>query len=205
MLGILVVPVLIFVYYFKKYTVTRNGFIIAGIVSLIILGFVQSIVIPGVVSLSAKFELFFVNTMGMPFNSGTIFYFIVLIGAIVWGLQYTARRKKGMWNTALLCFTALLIGYSSFFILIIRSQANTPIDENNPEDAISLLSYLKREQYGDWPIIYGQYYNAPLYYGNDDDPAAEPLFSVDKNDPTPHYVDGDPIYARDDKAGKYFV
>ena len=205
LLGILVIPLFVFVYYFKKYKTTRNGFIITGIVSLIVLGIVQSIIIPGVVSLSAKFELFFVNTMGMPFNSGTIFYFIALIGAIVWGLRYTAKRKKVMWNTALLCLTALLIGYSSFFILIIRSKANTPIDENNPENAISLLSYLKREQYGDWPILYGQDYNAPLYYGNDDDPAAEPMHSIDKDDQTPHYTDGDPVYVRDDKAGKYII
>ncbi|MEK6616362.1 MAG: DUF2723 domain-containing protein, partial [Bacteroidota bacterium] len=205
LLGILVIPLFVFVYYFKKYKTTRNGFIIAGIVSLVMLGFVQSIVIPGVVSLSAKFELFFVNTMGMPFNSGTIFYFMALIGAIVWGLRYTMKRKKVMWNTALLCFTALLIGYSSFFVLIIRSKANTPIDENNPENAISLLSYLNREQYGDWPILFGQDYNAPLYYGNDDDPAAESMYSVDKNDQTPHYVNGKPIYVRDDKAGKYVI
>ena len=205
LLGILVIPVFVFVYYFKKYKVTRNGFIICGIVSVAILGIVQSVIIPGVVSLSAKFELLFVNSFGLPFNSGTIFYFIALIGAIVWGLNYTAKNKKVLWNTALLCITALLIGYSSFFVLIIRSQANPPIDENNPENAISLLSYLNREQYGDWPIMYGQYFNAPLYYGNDDDPAAEPLYSVDKDDPTPHYVDGKPIYVRDDKAGKYVI
>jgi hypothetical protein len=205
LLGILVIPIFVFVYYFKKYKVTRNGFILAGITSLAILGFVQSIVIPGVVSLSAKFELFFVNSLGMPFNSGTIFYFLILIGAIVLGLQYTAKKKKILWNTAILCFTALLIGYSSFFIIVIRSQANTPIDENNPENAISLLSYLNRDQYGSWPISYGQYYNAPLYYGTDDDPAAGPMISVDKDDQTPHYVDGQPLYARDTKTGKYVV
>ena len=205
LLGILVIPCLVFVYYFKKYKVTRKGFIITGIVSVILLGIVQSVIIPGVVSLSAKFELFFVNSMGMPFNTGTIIYFLVLIGGIAWGLNYTIKKKKVLWNTALLCFTALLIGYSSFFILIIRSKANTPIDENNPENAISLLSYLKREQYGDWPILYGQYYNAPLYYGKDADPESEPMYSVDPNDPTPHYVDADPIYARDDKAGKYVI
>jgi len=205
LLGILVIPIFVFVYYFKKYKVTRNGFILAGIISIAILGFIQSIVIPGVVSLSAKFELFFVNSLGMPFNSGTIFYFVVLIGAIVLGLRYTMKKKKVLWNTALLCFTALLIGYSSFFIIVIRSKANTPIDENNPENAISLLSYLKREQYGDWPILYGQYYNAPLYYGTDDDPASAPMISVDRDDETPHYVDGDPIYVRDDKAGKYVI
>jgi hypothetical protein len=205
LLGILVIPIFVFVYYFKKYKVTRNGFILAGITSLAILGFVQSIVIPGVVSLSAKFELFFVNSLGMPFNSGTIFYFLILIGAIVLGLQYTAKKKKILWNTAILCFTALLIGYSSFFIIVIRSQANTPIDENNPENAISLLSYLNRDQYGSWPISYGQYYNAPLYYGTDDDPAAGPMVSVDKDDQTPHYVDGQPLYARDNKSSKYVI
>lgn len=205
LLGILVIPVLGYVYYFKKYKVTRKGFIIAGIISVLLLGVVQSLIIPGVVSLSAKFELFFVNSFGMPFNSGTIIYFIVLISAIIWGLKYTIQKKKYLLNTALLCFTALLIGYSSFFILIIRSQANPPIDENNPDNAISLLSYLKREQYGDWPILYGQDFNAPLFYGTDSDPEAEPLYSVDANDPTPHYVDGDPIYARDEKAGKYVI
>jgi hypothetical protein len=205
LLGILVIPIFVFVYYFKKYKITRNGFILAGISSLAILGFVQSIVIPGVVSLSAKFELFFVNSLGMPFNSGTIFYFLILIGAIVFGLQYTAKKKKILWNTAILCFTALLIGYSSFFIIVIRSQANTPIDENNPENAISLLSYLNRDQYGSWPISYGQYYNAPLYYGTDDDPAAGPMISVDIDDQTPHYVDGQPLYARDTKTGRYVV
>lgn len=205
LLGILVIPAFVFVYYFKKYKVTRKGFILTGILSLIILGLVQSVIIPGVVSLSAKFELFFVNTIGMPFNSGTIFYFILLIGVIVWGLYYTAKKKKVLWNTIILCFTALLIGYSPFFILIIRSQSNPPIDENNPENAISLLSYLKREQYGDWPILHGQYYNAPLFYGKDVDPESDPLYDVDENDPTPHYADGDPVYVRDEKAGKYVV
>ncbi|HEY4800803.1 MAG TPA: DUF2723 domain-containing protein, partial [Bacteroidia bacterium] len=205
LLGILVIPGIVFIYYFKKFKVTRNSFILAGIISIALLGIVQSVIIPDVVALSAQFELFFVNNFGMPFNSGTIIYFLVLIGAIVWGLRFTARRKKAFWNTMILCFTALLIGYSSFFVLIIRSQAKTPINENAPENAINLLSYLKREQYGDWPIMYGQDYNAPLYYGNDEDPAASPLYSVDKNDPTPHYVDADPVYARDYKTGKYVV
>lgn len=205
LLGILVIPVLGYVYYFKKYKATRNGFIIAGVASVALLGIVQSVIIPGVVSLSAKFELFFVNSMGMPFNSGTIVYFLLLAGSIVWALNYTRQRGKVLWNTAVLCFTALLIGYSSFFVLIIRSQSNPPIDENNPENAISLLSYLKREQYGDWPILFGQYFNAPLYYGKDLDPNSEPLHSVDADDKTPHYIDGDPIYVKDEKAGKYVI
>ena len=83
----------------------------------------------------------------------------------------------------LVSFATILIGYSTFFILVIRSNANTPIDENNPEDAVSLLAYLNREQYGDWPILSGQYYNANV---------------VDLED-------GTPVYKKDEKAGKYVV
>ncbi len=205
LLGILVIPAIVFVYYFKKIKVTRKSFIIASIFSVALLGIVQNLIIPGVVSLSAEFELLFVNGLGMPFNTGTIIYFALLITGILWAIRYTIRNNKVLWNTALLCFTALLIGYSSFFVLIIRSKANTPIDENNPENAISMLSYLKREQYGDNPLLFGQYFNAPLYYGNDSDPDAAPMKSVDAGDQTPHYTDGNPVYVRDDKSGKYII
>ncbi|MFY8028855.1 MAG: DUF2723 domain-containing protein, partial [Bacteroidia bacterium] len=135
---------------------------------------------------AAKFELFFVNSLGMPFNSGTIFYFLLVVSAAAWGLWYTTKKNKPALNTGILAITMLLIGYSSFFTLVIRSQANTPMDENNPENAINLLSYLNREQYGDWPILYGQYYNAPL-------------------DPAQPYKDGNPTYTKDEKAGKYVI
>ena len=109
-----------------------------------------------------------------------------MIAAIIFGLQYTKKNNKTIWNTAILGFTVLLIGYSSFAILVVRSNANPPIDENNPEDAVGLLSYLKREQYGSWPIVYGQYFNAKL----------------DSKEP---YKDGNPIYAKDEKKGKYII
>lgn len=253
LLGILVIPCLVFIYYFKKFRFSVKGFLVTGILSLILLGIVQNVIIPGIVALSAKFELFFVNDWNLPFNSGTIIYFILIVGMIVFGILYTVsasqtnfnifigtailffliaisssqggkevfsylitaifivggafmlKNHRVILNTILLCFTALLIGYSSFFVLIIRSQANPPIDENNPENAISLLSYLKREQYGDWPILYGQYYNTPLFYGYDADPESEPVHSVDPGDRTPHYVDSDPIYVRDEKSGKYVI
>ena len=105
--------------------------------------------------LISSFELFFTNSIGLPFNSGTIIYFLTILGLIVFGLYYTQRNKKPMWNTAILSLLVLLIGYSSFAILVVRSNANPPIDENNPEDAVGLLSYLKREQYGSWPILHG--------------------------------------------------
>jgi hypothetical protein len=186
LLNLLAIPAIVFVYYFKKYDPTFRGIIFTGIISVLVLGLVQNIIIPGVVELSAKFELMFVNGFGMGFNSGTIVYFVLLIAAIVWGLNYTYKHRKVALNTAILSFTVLLIGYSSFFMLIIRSQANPPMDENNPENAINLLSYLKREQYGDWPISYGQYYNTPL-------------------DPEDPYRDGDPVYQRDDSSGTYVI
>lgn len=186
LLNLLAIPALCFVVYFKKFRPTRNGLIVTSILSIFLLGLVQAGIIPGIVKWAANFELFFVNSMGLPFNSGTIVYFVLLIGLIIWGLRYTARTVRPIANTAILAFTFLLIGYSSFGILIIRSQANTPMDENNPENAINLLSYLNREQYGDWPILFGQYYNAPL-------------------DPAKPYKNGSPVYTKNEALGKYVI
>jgi len=186
LLSLLTIPAMGMIYYFKKYEYTKAGAIKAFVLSMIILGLVQSVIIPGAVSLISKFELFFVNTIGLPFNSGTIIYFLAIIGAITFGLIYTKKHHKTVWNTAILGLMMLLIGYSSFAILVVRSNANPPIDENNPEDAVGLLSYLKREQYGSWPIVYGQHFNAKL----------------DSREP---YIDGNPIYAKDEKKGKYII
>ncbi|MDQ3046464.1 MAG: DUF2723 domain-containing protein, partial [Bacteroidota bacterium] len=187
LLNLLAIPAVVFIYYFKKNNkITRNGLIITGILSIVILGGIQAGIIPMIVKMAAKIELFAVNTVGLPFNSGTIIYAILLIGGIIFGLRYTAKKVKPILNTVILCFTVILIGYSSFLILVIRSSANPPMDENNPENAVNLLSYLNREQYGTWPILYGQYFTAPL----------------DAKNP---YNDGSPIYTQDMKAGKYIV
>lgn len=183
MLNLLAIPAIAFVYYFRKFKVSTKGVLITLAVSMILLSIIMYIIIPGVVSLSTAFELFFVNTIGLPFNSGTIIYFMVLIALIVLGLRYTHRKKRIILNTSILSFVFILIGYSSFFLLIIRSNENTPINENSPKDAISLLSYLNREQYGSWPKAYGQYYTAP----------------------TVDYEDGNPLYIRDDRSGKYII
>jgi tetratricopeptide (TPR) repeat protein len=183
LLNLLAIPAIAVVYYFRKYTPTVKGVMVTLTVSILLLAFIMYGIIPLIVKLSGKFELFFVNGLGLPFNSGTLVYFILLAGLIIWGLLYTIRRQREILNTVLLCLTFLLIGYSSFFMLIIRSNANTPIDENSPQDAISMLSYLNREQYGTWPIFTGPYYNAPV---------------VD-------YKDGSPIYIKDLKKGKYIV
>ena len=186
LLSLLTIPAMGMIYYYKKYDYTKLGAIKAFIISMIILGVVQAVIIPGAVSLISKFELFFVNTIGLPFNSGTIIYFLTIIGAIAYGLSYTKKHNKAVWNTAILGVMMLLIGYSSYAILVVRSNANPPIDENNPEDAVGLLSYLNRDQYGSWPIVYGQHFNAKL----------------DSRKP---YLDGKPVYAKDEKKGKYVV
>lgn len=183
LLNLLAIPAIVYVYYYKRYTYSHKGFIAAGLISLAILVVIMYMIIPGTVEFAGKFELFFVNSLGMPFNSGTIIYFLLIAGIITWSLWFTRKKGKVIWNTVVLTLLVILIGYSSFFMLVIRANANTPINENDPKDAISLLAYLNREQYGTWPIFHGQYYNAPV---------------VD-------HADGNPIYMKDDKLGKYVI
>jgi MFS family permease len=162
LLNLLAIPAIVFVYYFKKYPVTRKGLIITGIISVIILAVVMYGIISGVIIFAALFERLFVNGFGLPYNSGVFFYLIALIGLIVWGLIYTYKKGKVLLNTMILCVAVILLGYSSVTMVVIRSNANTPLDENNPENMFSLLSYLNREQYGDRPLIYGPTFNAPV-------------------------------------------
>ncbi|MFC1732957.1 protein O-mannosyl-transferase family [candidate division KSB1 bacterium] len=183
LLNLLTIPAIVFVYYFKKFKPSRKGVIIALLFSFILLGSILFGIIPLIVKLSGLFELFFVNTIGLPFNTGTIIYFLLLIGGIIWGINYTVRKGKMIMNTIIISFIFLLIGYSTFFLLVIRSNADPPIDENNPEDAVSLLAYLKREQYGQSPLIHGHYYNAP---------------EIERKD-------GSPVYVRDNEKGKYVI
>jgi hypothetical protein len=183
LLNLLTVPAIVFVIYFKKFKPTVWGGIKAFILSIIILAFILFGIIPGIVWLFGKFELLFVNGFGLPFNSGTIFFALLIIGILVWGYRYTVKHDRPVINAMVLAFTFILIGYTTFLVLVIRSNANTPIDENNPEDAVSLLAYLNREQYGSTPLFKGPYYNAPAIKAED----------------------GNPVYARDDKAGKYVI
>jgi hypothetical protein len=183
LLNLLAIPAIVYVVYYKKYKFSWKGFIWSGIIAVALTGFIQVILIPAIVSLAGKFELFFVNTIGMPFNFGTIFYFVLIIALIILGLWITTKKNKPVLNAVILSFMFILIGYSSFFMLVIRANANTPINENEPKEAISMLSYLKREQYGSWPLIYGPYYMAKPY----------------------DMEEGTPIYYKDRKKGKYVV
>lgn len=162
LLNLLCIPAMTLIYYFRKGKQSKGRFVLALLLGIVILGFVQSGIIPLTVKMAGYMELFFVNSVGMPFNSGTLIYFILIIGAVVFGLWITKKKGKSVINTAIWAFTFILIGYSSFIMLVVRANANPPINENAPKDALTLLTYLNRDQYGDWPILYGRYYNARL-------------------------------------------
>ena len=162
LLNLLAIPAIVFVYYFKKYEVTRKGIIIALAVSILILGIIMWGIIPGVVTIGSWFELLFVNTFGLPFHSGLLFYVVLIIAAVVYGIWYTTKKQMVILNTVIVGITVILIGYSSFALIIIRSAAEPPMDQNSPNNAFSLLSYLNREQYGENPLLYGHFYNSPL-------------------------------------------
>ena len=176
LLNLLAIPAIIFVYYFKKYEVTRNGLIYTFILSVIILGGIIYGIVPGAIVIGSWFELLFVNSFGMPYNSGLLFYVAALIAAAVYGIYYTVKKNKVFWNTVILVVTVILLGYSSFTLIIIRSSAYPPMDQNSPNNIFSLLSYLNREQYGDRPLFYGQYYSAP-YDSNKGYSETKPVYS----------------------------
>ena len=166
LLNLLAIPAICFVIYFKRYAPTLKGIIYTSILSVLILGFIQAGIIPGVVSMAGNFELLFVNSFGLPFNTGTVIYALIVIGLLTWGLYYTHKKGHAILNTAILAITVIILGYSTFATIVIRSSANPPLDENNPENVFTLLSYLNREQYGDRPLLYGQYWNSPTDASN---------------------------------------
>ena len=207
LLNLLTIPAIVLVYYFKKYEVNTKNTIIALGISVVILAAVLYGMIPGFVKVASWFELFFVNTCGLGFNSGVIIYLIVTAAILIWAVYETQTVKneirariafiaaltmlgipflgsgvilglliiaamsvllfvKKEWNyhwlnTIVLCAMVMLIGYSTYTMIVIRSMANTPMDQNSPEDVFTLQSYLNREQYGDRPLFYGAMYSAP--------------------------------------------
>jgi hypothetical protein len=160
LLNLLAIPAIVLVYYFRKYPVTPAGVIKALLVSVLLLASVMYLIIPGVIWLATRFELVFVNGFGLPYKSGVLFYAVVLMGALIFGIWRTFRQRKVILNTVLLMIAVIVIGYSSYSMIVIRSLANPPMDENNPETVFALLYYLNREQYGDRPLVKGQYFNA---------------------------------------------
>ncbi|HYW95803.1 MAG TPA: DUF2723 domain-containing protein [Bacteroidales bacterium] len=161
LLNLLAIPAIVFVVYFRKYKPTVWGIIASLLISVGLLGAMMYLIIPGFVGLGAALELVFVNGMGLPYQSGLITYAILLFVVLGFLVYYTHKRRLVLWNTVVLVVTVLAIGYSSYAVILIRSNADTPLDESNPDTAFNLLSYLNRDQYGQTPLFYGNYFNAP--------------------------------------------
>jgi tetratricopeptide (TPR) repeat protein len=161
LLNLVTIPALALIYYYKKYpNPSLKGIIVAMAVGLGIVLLINNFMIPGLPTLAGKFEIFFVNELSLPFGAGIIFFMIAFLGSIVYGIIWSQKNNRELINLALLCTTVVLIGYSSYAIVLIRSNFDTPIDENDPEDIIRFVSYLKREQYGDRPLLFGRMFDA---------------------------------------------
>ncbi|MCK5137568.1 MAG: DUF2723 domain-containing protein [Bacteroidales bacterium] len=163
LLNLLAIPAIVLVYYFRKYQVTRKGVIYALGISLFILVVIMYGVIPGIVKVATVVEKTFTNSFGFHYNRGVVIYVALLLGALIYGIYRTHFIKKNvLWNTILVSITVIIIGYSSYALIVIRSLAGPPMNENRPENVFALLSYLNREQYGDRPLIRGHLYNAEV-------------------------------------------
>jgi Protein O-mannosyl-transferase TMEM260-like len=164
LLNLLAIPAIVLVYYFRKSPeVSRRGVLKALGVSVVLLLLIMYGIIPGIVKLATVIEKFFTNTIGLHYNVGVVIYIILLLGALIFGIYRTQFLKKSvLWNTVLLAITVIVIGYSSYALIVIRSLAGPPMNENRPENVFALLSYLNREQYGDRPLFLGYQYNAEV-------------------------------------------
>ncbi|MBP5276935.1 MAG: DUF2723 domain-containing protein [Prevotella sp.] len=252
LLNLLCLPAIVLVYYFKRFpNADLKGSLIALLISFVLVAVILYGVIPGIVTVGGWFELFFVNTLHMKFNTGLIIYIILLVASVLWAiyesyhdhsimrqnisfllavamvgipfysygwkafiigivvlaiLWFVLQYKRGgknlvtarIKNTVSLCLLMLMIGYSTYAVIVIRSSANPPMDQNSPEDIFTLGSYLSRDQYGDRPLIYGQAYSSQV------------LFVRDGEYCKPHSITGAPVYQRKEKASadekdSYFV
>lgn len=190
-MALLTIPSIGYLYYFKKYpTVTIKNFLVANVVIVAILLFVFLFLLPYTLAFFGKSEIFFVNSIGLPFNSGTILAFLILIGFFVFGLKYTKAKGKRTLNTLLLSVLFIFIGFSSWLMLPIRANTQIPINENKPSDAAEVLAYYNREQYGSRSLFYDTYFTSKY------------KMELEASKP---YVDGKPNYERDYQTGKYVV
>ena len=189
-MALLTIPAIGFLYFFKNYkTVTVKNFIIANVVVVSILLFIFKMLLPLTMAFFGKTEIFMVNEMGLPFNSGTLFVTLLLITFFYFGLRYTKQKGLVFYNTIILCTLFILIGFSTWMMLPIRANANTVINENKPSDAAEVLAYYNREQYGVNPLFYGPQFT-------------EAFAGLDKEKP---YLDKAPNYERNYTTGKYDI
>lgn len=183
LLCILTIPAVVMIYYFKRYKVTPWGTFWAFVLGCIITGVVQKVVIQYTVNLAGAFDVFFVNTLGLPFNSGAYFFLILITVLIIIGLRSSRKRSRYFLHLGLLCLVFMLAGYSTYFTTLIRANAHPSINMNSVDDPQALVRYLDRSQYGSFPLIYGQDFTAR---------------------PT-RYDEGAKIYSRNDSLNQYVV
>lgn len=168
LLNLVAIPGLVLIYFFKRREHTRKNLLIALLVAALLLVFIVFGIIPLTMSLAVFFEKLFVNSFGLPFNSGLYFTILLIIGLLLFGFSYAKRKNKALLHNALLGLTFILIGYSTYAMVFIRSNADPSIDMNNPDNPVSMLSYINREQYGDRPLAVGQYFDAEVVDYNDE-------------------------------------
>ncbi|MBW1298820.1 protein O-mannosyl-transferase family [Aquimarina litoralis] len=189
-MGLLSIPAIGLLYYFKNYkTITFKNFIVANIIVVAILLFIFKILIPYTLTYISFSEIFFVNSIGLPFHSGTIIAVLSIATAFYIGLKYTRKKVYPLLHTSLLCIVFILIGFSSWLMIPVRANGGTVINENNPNNARELLAYYNLEQYPKTYLFYGPQFSE--IYGN-----------LDENEP---YLDDKPKYEKDSKSGKYVI
>ena len=162
LLNLLTLPAIVLVYYFRRYKVSNRGIVKALFVSALILFALIFILLPYTLKVAGWFELFSVNTIGLPFNSGLYIYILTLIAVLVLGIRYSMKKKLVFMNYLFTLLTAIMIGYSSIALIMIRANARPPMNQNDPSDPFSLIYYVNREQYGSTPLLSGHYYSAPV-------------------------------------------
>ncbi|WP_276876306.1 glycosyltransferase family 117 protein [Chryseobacterium joostei] len=162
MMCMLSIPAICLVYYARNYTFTWKSFIIANLLTLGVLTIVFKIIFPLIMTMFGQLEIFFVNGLGLPFHSGTIAAFMIMVAMSFFLIKYARKTKKNIYQTIVLSVVYMIIGFSCWLVIPIRANANPPMNLNDPDTAIGMKDYYNREQYGDWPTIYGQNYTAAL-------------------------------------------
>lgn len=189
-MGLLTIPAIGFLYFFKNFSkVTVKNFIVANIVVVAVLMFIFKMLLPYSLRLFSATEVFFVNTLDLPFNSGTIFMGLLLVTLFYYALRYTRKKKYYQLNTLVLCILFIFIGFSSWIMLPIRANAGTVINENSPSNARELLAYYNREQYPETHLFYGPQFTE-IYSG------------LDEDNP---YIDDKPKYEKNEALGEYVI
>ena len=178
LLNLLCIPAIGLVYYFRKYEATPRGVVCALAISCVVLGAILYGIIPGLVKVAGWFDLLFVNSLGLGLNSGAIFWMVLLIAGLIFGMLYTLRHSHVVANTILTCASVIVLGYMSFAMVVIRSAADPTMDQNSPDNVFSLIDYLNREQYGDRPLFRGQTFASPLAERNSRGDEGAPVYMI---------------------------